>query len=172
YAGFGKQEYFENDKLVVRRTGDFILAAVDFGRFYFSNNMFICLPKKDSPIKLEYALAHLNSKINTWYYRVIQPRKGKLFAELKINVLKKLPLKLAMESNQKPIVTLVNDIISMKKSGNQSDTTPIEAELDARVAHLYNLTEEEYSLILKETNSPDPFRVAALNVYRDIAREK
>jgi len=35
-----------------------------------------------------------------------------------------------------------------------------------------NLTEEEYSLILKETNCPDPFRVAALNVYRDIARGK
>ena len=35
-----------------------------------------------------------------------------------------------------------------------------------------NLTEEEYSLILKETNCPDQFRVSALNVYRDIARGK
>ena len=35
-----------------------------------------------------------------------------------------------------------------------------------------NLTEEEYSLILKETNCSDPFRVVALNVYRDIARRK
>ncbi|NVM23308.1 MAG: hypothetical protein HWN68_16180 [Desulfobacterales bacterium] len=43
---------------------------------------------------------------------------------------------------------------------------------DARIAHLYSLTEEEYSLILKETNCADPFRVAALNVYRDIARGK
>jgi hypothetical protein len=35
-----------------------------------------------------------------------------------------------------------------------------------------NLSEEEYSLVLKETKCPDPFRVAALNVYRDIARKK
>jgi hypothetical protein len=35
-----------------------------------------------------------------------------------------------------------------------------------------NLTEEEYSLILKETNCPDPFRTAALNIYSDIARGK
>jgi len=35
-----------------------------------------------------------------------------------------------------------------------------------------NLTEEEYSLVLKETNCTNPFRVAALNVYRDIARGK
>jgi hypothetical protein len=33
-----------------------------------------------------------------------------------------------------------------------------------------NLTEEEYSLILKETNCQDPFRVAALNVYRKRSR--
>ncbi len=29
---------------------------------------------------------------------------------------------------------------------------------------------EECALILKEMKCPDPFRVAALNVYRDIAR--
>ena len=46
----------------------------------------------------------------------------------------------------------------------------MESEIDARVAHLYGLTEEEYSFILNETKPPDPFRVAALNFYRDIAR--
>jgi len=44
------------------------------------------------------------------------------------------------------------------------------AEIDASVAHLYELSEEEYSLILSEVLLPDPFRVAALNFYRDIAR--
>ena len=53
-----------------------------------------------------------------------------------------------------------------------SDTTNFEAEIGGRVAHLYNLTEDEYSLVLKETNCPDPFRVAALNIYPDIARGK
>lgn len=33
------------------------------------------------------------------------------------------------------------------------------------------LTEED-ALVLKETNCPDPFRVAVLNISRDIAREK
>ena len=46
----------------------------------------------------------------------------------------------------------------------------LEAEIDGRVAHLYALTEEEYSLILSELKPPDPFRVAALNFYRYIAR--
>ncbi|RZB36981.1 MAG: hypothetical protein SRB2_01485 [Desulfobacteraceae bacterium Eth-SRB2] len=52
------------------------------------------------------------------------------------------------------------------------DTINFEAGIDGSVGHLYNQKEEEYVLILKETNCPDPFRVAALNVYRDIDRGK
>ena len=51
-----------------------------------------------------------------------------------------------------------------------SAVTALQIEIDARVVHLYELTEEEYSLILNETKPPDPFRVAALNFYREIAR--
>lgn len=46
----------------------------------------------------------------------------------------------------------------------------MKAEIDASVAYIYELTEEEYSLILRELKLPDPFQVAALNFYRDIAR--
>jgi hypothetical protein len=38
--------------------------------------------------------------------------------------------------------------------------------------HRDNLTEEEYSLVLKETNCTDQFRISALNFYCDIAMEK
>ena len=44
--------------------------------------------------------------------------------------------------------------------------------LTAPVAHLYNLTEEEYSLIVNETDCTDQFRISALNIYRDIAIER
>ena len=47
---------------------------------------------------------------------------------------------------------------------------PLEAKIDARVDHLFELGEEEYALILNELKPTDPFRVAALNFYRDIAR--
>ncbi len=45
-----------------------------------------------------------------------------------------------------------------------------ESEIDARVTHAYELTEEEYSLIFSQTKPPDPFRISALNLYRDMAR--
>ena len=43
-------------------------------------------------------------------------------------------------------------------------------EIDARVAHLYELTKEKYSLILSELKPRDPFCVAVLNFYRNIER--
>jgi hypothetical protein len=43
-------------------------------------------------------------------------------------------------------------------------------ERDARMAHHYLLTEEEYALIINELKPPDPFRLAVLNFYREIAR--
>jgi len=45
-----------------------------------------------------------------------------------------------------------------------------EEEIEACVAHLYELTEEEYSLSLSDLKPPDPFRLAAFYFYRDIAK--
>ena len=76
YAGLGKPEYFEKPKIVVRRTGDYILGALDEDGYYFSNNVFVCIPKQDLILSMKYVLGILNSKLATWFYRTVQPRKG------------------------------------------------------------------------------------------------
>nr|WP_211232599.1 TaqI-like C-terminal specificity domain-containing protein [Brachyspira alvinipulli] len=163
YAGLGNSKYFENNKLVVRRTGDFILANVDNDNYYFSNNVFVCIPKF-TDISLLYFLGILNSKFLTWYYRTIQPRKGKLFAELKINVLNSFPMpninlddKQDKEMHDK-IVALVDSIIALNKKlaveKNPNAVTMInrqinavDKQIDALVYKLYNLSDEEVRII-------------------------
>jgi hypothetical protein len=152
YAGLGKPEYFEDAKIIVRRTGDFILAALDLERYYFSNNAFVCLPKKNSPINIKYALGILNSNIATWFYRAIQPRKGKLFAELKINVLKQIPMKNATLDRQKPIINLVDKIILAKKTDPRKDTSKEEVKINNLVYDLYELTKNEIKLVENGTS--------------------
>jgi hypothetical protein len=112
-------------------------------------------------INSEYAMAFLNNfrrhRMKNYFY----PDDFRNFMIPKIT-----------KSEQNPFIQLVDKILFAKDSNPSLDTTPHEAEIDARVAHLYNLTEEEYSLILKETNCPDQFRVTALHVYRDITGAK
>jgi adenine-specific DNA-methyltransferase len=122
-------------------------------------------------INNKYLTSLLNSKIIEFWLLHKGKLQGNLYQIDKYPLLH-IPIFKTDEKNRSSIIFLFDRILSEKKSNPMAYTTPLEAEIDARVAHLYNLTEEEYSLILKETNCPDPFRVAALNVYRDIARGK
>ncbi|MDR3110276.1 MAG: N-6 DNA methylase [Planctomycetaceae bacterium] len=108
YAGLGKQEYFERKKIVIRRTGDYVLACLDEDGYYFSNNVFICLPKTNS-IDMNFYLTILNSNLITWYYQTIHPQVGQLFPEIKINVIKELPI--CKQPNKSDIKTLTDQAI-------------------------------------------------------------
>lgn len=93
YYNIGNASLHESPKIIVRRTGDFILAAVDSVGYYCSNNYFLCVPKLSIDWNIVfYICAYLNSRFATWYFRTIQPRTGKLFAELKITHLEEIPI--------------------------------------------------------------------------------
>jgi len=159
------------EKIVIRQTGDSLIAALDTDQFVCMNNMHVIHSKSDE-FHLKYILGLINSNLLNFYYHSLNPEMGEALAEVKKENVEKLIIKKASETKKKGIIGLVDKVLTINKSNPSADTTAIEAEIDGRVAHLYNLTEEEYSLILKETNCPDPFRVAALNVYRDISRGK
>jgi len=147
YAGLGKPEYFTTSKLVVRRTGDYILAAFDEDGYYFSNNVFVCLPRNESRIDIKFVLGILNSRLSTWFYRTIQPRKGKLFAELKINVLTQIPIKQVSLLEQKPLIDLVEKIIKAKRIDGNAEISDEEALIDSIVYDLFMLSTEEKKII-------------------------
>jgi len=94
YYNLGDPGLYARIKILVRRTGDFVLAAPDLEGRFCSNNFFILVPNNaEMPVyRLMYAAAALNSAIATLYFRTIQPRTGKLFAELKITHLEDIPI--------------------------------------------------------------------------------
>jgi len=164
YAGLGKKEYFEIPKLVIRRTGDYILANVDYDNYYFSNNVFVCPPKKSNHLDLKYILGLLNSRLITWYYRIVQPRKGKLFSELKINILSNIPIvDIDLTNNEKKslhdkVVKLVDEMLQAQKQLRHATTDndklyykrkceETDKEIDTLVFQLYGLTPEEIDII-------------------------
>jgi len=92
YANLGDPRWFESEKILIRRTGDHVLAAIDRRGYYASNNLFVALAKPDCPVPLDYLEGYLNTSLATWCFRAMQPRTGRLFAELKLTHLRRLPV--------------------------------------------------------------------------------
>jgi hypothetical protein len=92
YANAGQSHWHERRKVLVRRTGDRVIAAVDQRAYYASNNFFLLLPKFATSLDLFGLCALLNSFLATWYFRTVEPRRGRPFSELKIKHLRTFPL--------------------------------------------------------------------------------
>jgi hypothetical protein len=97
YARLGRPSWQERSKVLIRRTGDRVLAAVDRRGFYASNNFFLAFPKVECSLDLDGLCALLNSRFLTWYFRTIEPRKGRVFSEIKIKHLARFPLPFAVD---------------------------------------------------------------------------
>ncbi len=162
-----------SDKILIAEDALSITATIDYKKYIPQGGIYFGALINDT-YDIKVILSFLNSTVLSFIYEILfgGMHMGGGYLRYRKKFLEQLPISKSIKSEQKLIRLFAEKILNAKKTNHTSDTTTFEAEIDARVAHLYNLTEEEYSLILKETNCPDPFRVAALNVYRDIARGK
>lgn len=136
YAGLGKADYFLPAKLLVRRTGDRVVAAHDKEGFFASNNMFVLLKGTEAPYAsydLKFILGLLNSTVMTSYYRLIQPRVGRLFAELKIEHLNEFPIRRIDFDNPQDLkmhddlVALVERMLDLNRAKQKAEQAFTEA---------------------------------------------
>jgi len=122
YANLGRRQWFESPKILVRRTGDAVVAALDLEGRFASNNLFVALAREGCPLPLEYLEAYLNSSLATWCFRAMQPRQGRPFAELKLRQLNRLPVPVPRGVAGKRAMTRVISIArGMRTPGGRSD---------------------------------------------------
>ena len=83
--------FFYSKKIIIRQTSDTIIATIDDKQYLNLNNVHNLVLKEDK-LSLEFILALLNSKFLSFIHRVIVPEFGRVFAEVKIVNLEKLPI--------------------------------------------------------------------------------
>ena len=140
----------KNPKIIVRQTGDNIIAALDErSRLTLDTTHLIF----DTKIPIKSLLAILNSSLMSWYYTQLVKEAGRVFAEVKIVNLKKLPVSgnSNIVSNQRKLSILVDNILAAKGVNPQADTSKLEKEIDELVYQLYGLTDEEKNIIENKT---------------------
>ena len=141
-----KPEIFEREKILSRQTADRVIATLDSEHYYYSNTLH-GTTVTDTSFDVKYVLGLLNCNVLNWFYKATTAESGKVFAQVKIALLRKLPIYDTNTQQQKPIINLVDKILTTKKANPQADTTALETEIDQRVYDLYELTEEEIAIV-------------------------
>lgn len=112
------------------------------------------LPQDQSEYDLLYILAILNSKFGTYLYKLFITETGKVFAQVKLTYLRRLPIKVVPKRIQESFISKVNHILGITEDDDylenpqkQSKVKAIEAEIDQLVYKLYGLTPEEIKIV-------------------------
>ena len=129
-----------------RRVSSSLIFTYDNEQFYALNTL-IVVNKKDltKGPNLKFILALMNSKLMNYVYSNKFKSTKKVFSEIQARSVMKLPIPKISEIKELEIVSIAEKIIELKKSG--SDTGLLEIRIDKLVYQLYELTNEEISVI-------------------------
>ena len=147
-GGVNAVNYFQ-PKLFVRQTGDTIICAYDGENLLSLNNVHVGLLVRSDRAEdaLKYVCAVLNSKVIQFYYSAISLEKGRVLAQIDIDVLNAIPVPAATVEQKRMIAQLVDNILDIKCADPEADTAKWETEIDRLVYGLYGLTAGEIAAV-------------------------
>jgi len=161
YSGGWDKEIISQQKLLIRQTGDSLIATFDNNGYYHLNNLHSVIIK-DNRYSLKYILAILNSKLMNHYYHLISLELGRTMAQTDIEMIEQLPIHRidfdnpAEKKLHDNLVALVDRMLELNKRLVPIRKTPCnehdellreiertDKEIDNLVYNLYGLTKEE-----------------------------
>ena len=93
-------DIFERPKILSRQTADRIVAACDSaGKYYYANTLHGTVPHPGT-YSLHFLAAVMNSAVVERWYRLVASESGKPFPQVKIAILKRLPVCRATRAEQ------------------------------------------------------------------------
>ena len=139
------QLYF-SDKMLIRRVANELIATYDPENYVVLNSIYCCLTTNKN-FYLKYLVALINSRLIGYWFKNLFVLTDKLFPYIRKSQLNFIPIKNISLSQQQPIITLVDKILTAKKENPAADTSALEREIDVLVYELYGLAEEEIEII-------------------------
>jgi adenine-specific DNA-methyltransferase len=165
------RELYEKPKLMFNRLGNLMVIIDDEVKYLHSDSMFSAVLWKDLDdvenksisasvkrysklsrkemsklsfgINLKYLLGVLNSKYASVLLTNLRAGDYHIYPEH----IRNIPIPNVEKNQQKPIICLVDKVISAKKSDPNADTSALETQVDQLVYKLYDLTEEEIAIV-------------------------
>ncbi len=123
-----EKAYFASPKILVRQTGDQIIATVDSDRFFHQKSLLCIIPK--GGVSASFLCAVLNHPKMTEIYRSMTMQSGKVFSQVKKNFLEQLPIPSSFDPPQKELIAELAERL-IKSQGQDSSLL---AQLEDEVA--------------------------------------
>jgi hypothetical protein len=140
-----KEIYLTIPKLVTKFVSNTLDFALDEIGYFNTNVVYNVIPKKGYENNLLFLLGLCNSKLlNFWFFNTYV-NDDKLFPHIQKNQLDSIPIPAVSLSQQQPLISLVNEILTLKKTNQPAEA--LEKEIDRLVYELYGLSEEEIEII-------------------------
>lgn len=138
-------------KILIRQTGDRIIATLDYNKLYAWKSVFVVL-SDESKLSLEYLLILFNSSLINFYYQKLVGEVGRAFAQVKGINLDRIPIKMISVSEQQPFVEKADLMLKLNKElleANQKFQRSVErkfelTELSKKLQYWYTLTYAEF----------------------------
>lgn len=138
------ESLYRKPKILMRRTGNSIIATVDLKERLALKNLYLIIPEDEANI---YSiLGQLNSSLFAYYHIIKTSGENKAFAQFPGHYIEDFPCK-HDKSISKKISVLVQKILSKKEKEPEYDTASLETEIDNLVYKLYDLTPDEIEII-------------------------
>ena len=144
--------YELKQKILVRKTGNTLIATLDDKQYYTDQSIYNIYRKKMSSYNDYVTTAILNSKLMNYYFNRKLITNADVFPYIKGVHLKAFPLpnQVNMLGVEASIESAVKNILSIKRINPSADTSALESEIDHLVYQLYGLTDEEIAIIEKK----------------------
>ncbi len=144
------QNHHLPERLLLRQTDDDLVATYhnekEHGQFYTDNTLHTITLRNDDT-QLKFILALLNSNLLNSLYHFLSQEEGKSMAQVKVKIVEHLPISLPSQTEQQPLVDIVDKILAAKDQDSNANTSALEAQIDQLVHQLYDLTAEEIEIV-------------------------
>ncbi|NLJ82608.1 MAG: N-6 DNA methylase, partial [Bacteroidales bacterium] len=144
------------EKIIVRQTGDRIIATIIGANIICRKNLHIVI---SDTINHKFILGIFNSKLIDFYYQLLNPERGEALAEVKKNHVEQLPIpENISEKQETEIIKFVEQLLQFnidlqtEKIPNRREQITqrieyAEDKINELIYQIYDLTEEEIKII-------------------------
>ncbi len=151
---------FNKEKILIRKTGNRIVATIDYHKFYYEQSVF-SFSLNNTEYDLKFVLGLLNSNLATYLLKNNPFSKKDTFPQIRLHWLKEFPIKENFDNGLSvKIIKLVDNVLKFneqlqntkletQRQQIQRTITHTEKKIDELVYGLYKLSEEEIEIIEK-----------------------